>query len=233
MTSDDKAAEGKDELQFIVRAAQQGLPEGLNHRIGDILSFVEGMAPFLDKETIMKMKCRECDEYASSYFPLGDEYDVVDSHEYCHEKAMPFHHLSLFAIAKCTAYSKERQIHLERLALDLVEELHSLLVDKKLYDRRTFACFPIDFQATPHGRGVFIELGHTGEDGFSGSGIRLHLLERLDPGFGPFSSEIERSLAKGESTLVAEASNAARRALDLDRILGRMAERRKMNIVYL
>ncbi len=233
MTSDDRAAEGKDELQFVVRAAQQGLPEGLNHRIGDILSFLEGMALFLDKETIMKMKCRECDEYASSYFPLNDEYDVVDSHEYCHVKAMPFHHLSLFTIAKCTAYSKERQILLERLALDLVEELRLLLADKRLYDRQLFACFPIDFQASPHGRRVFIELGHIGDDCFSGSGIRLHLLERLDPGFGPSSSEIGRSLAKGERTLVAEASDAARRALDLDRILGLMAERRKMNIVYL
>lgn len=115
MKDDKEEGKGKveednqGELLFAVKAAQQSLPEGVSPQMGEILAFIEGMAPFLKKETLIQIKCSSCDNYAPSFFPSEDDFSVVEPRAFCHAKKQPHHHLNLFTIAKCLEHSKEAQ----------------------------------------------------------------------------------------------------------------------------
>jgi len=224
----------EDELLFVVKNAQHSLPSGINNRIGEILNFVEGMAQFLDKNTVTDMKCRTCDNYGSSFFPLEGDYKVVDCHEYCHVKKQPLHHMTLLTVAKCLDYSKEKQARLEALAKAIIEEdLKPGLAGKKLYDRRSFRNFPLEYRISQNAKGVCIQLGHKTSEEFVEGDVNLHLLRRLDPKYADLSTRILSGLQKGEAVMVVEGNQNTRRQLGLDDVLDRMGKGRKMDIVYL
>lgn len=224
----------KDELLFAVKAAQHSLPPNANSGVGDILAFLEGMARFLDKDTILKMKCQNCDNYASSFFPIGKDFEVVDSHEYCHAKKQPFHHMTLFTIARCLEYSEDSQKELLKLAWNVVDEnLRPALEDHKLYDRHIFASYDVEYHVEPDNDKACIELGHKANGRFEGSGIKLYILSRLDPGWGAASKEINERIQYDRQVVVVSASHQMRRWMGLDDVLGNIAKKRKMDIVYL
>ena len=52
--SDDK--DDDNELVFAVKAVERSLPKGTNHHIGELLAFLVGMAPFLDRDTLIDLK---------------------------------------------------------------------------------------------------------------------------------------------------------------------------------
>ncbi|NYT02606.1 MAG: hypothetical protein GKC10_07620 [Methanosarcinales archaeon] len=224
----------KDELLFVVKNAQHSLPSGINNRIGDILNFVEGMAQFLDKDTVIDMKCRTCDNYGSSFFPLEGDYKVVDCHEYCHVKRQPLHHMTLLTIAKCLDYTKDKQTRLEALARTIMEEdLRPALASQKLYDRRLFRNFPLEYRISRNAERVCIRLGHVSDEQFVDGDVNLYLLRRLDPEYADLSARIMAGLQKGEAVMVVEGNQNTRRQLGLEEVLDRMGNRRKMDIVYL
>jgi hypothetical protein len=224
----------KDELLFAVKAAQHSLPPNANSGVIDILAFLEGMAQFLDKDTILEMKCRNCDNYAPSFFPIDKDFEVVDSHEYCHTKKQPFHHMTLFTIARCLDYSEDSQKEVLKFAEDIVdEELRPALEDRKLYDRHIFASYDVEYNVDTDNDKACIELGHKANGSFEGSGIKLYLLRRLDPGWGGASKEINEGIQYDRQVVVVSASHQMRRWMGLDDVLGSIAKKRKMDIVYL
>jgi len=233
--NDDKSDDSRDELLFAVKAAEHSLPDGTKSNIGEILAFIKGMAPFLDKETIIQIKCRSCDNYASCFFPVEGDFEVVEPHDYCHAKKQPLHRLSLFTIAKCMDYSGDAQEKLTDLASIMVEEdLRPCLADKKLYDRNFFASYDVDYLIMQEPGSVCIDFGHKGDDDkFVKSGIKLCLLRRLDPGFGDQTSSIKAVQKYGRTIMVVMAGRQIRRQMGVDGILERIAEKRNMDIVYL
>ena len=68
----------KNEILFAVREAKGILGAGTDFRVNDAFAIFEGIAPFLDKETIIEMKCKGCDNYASASFPLSNDFWMVD-----------------------------------------------------------------------------------------------------------------------------------------------------------
>ena len=50
--------DSKNELLMAVREAKKYLREGTDIRVTDVLAVFESIAPFLDKQAIVKMKCR-------------------------------------------------------------------------------------------------------------------------------------------------------------------------------
>jgi hypothetical protein len=223
----------KDELLFAARAAHQSLSANTNSSITEILAFLEGMAQFLDKKTIIDMKCKKCDHYAPSFFPIENDFDVVDSHEFCHEKKQPLHHLTLFTIAKCMKYSEESKQELLKLADAIVKEhLQPYLEDKKLYDPREFTSYDLEFDVKPSCGMVCIEFGHSGNGKFVGGDIKLYLLKRLDPGLGDKTKKIIEKFQKNKPIIVVNASQKMRRSMDLDDVLENIAKKRDMDLVY-
>ncbi|UEC43298.1 MAG: hypothetical protein METHAR1v1_1260010 [Methanothrix sp.] len=235
---DEKNGRGEDgdqdELLFAVKAAEQSLPTGFSHDVGEILGFVEGMAPFLNKETLIQIKCSRCDNFSPSFFPGEGEYGVVESRPYCHAKEQPLHHLNLFTIAKCAEYSREAQTILTEMAASLVEEdLRPALAGKKLYDRNAFASYDVDYRTILEGGRVCIEFGHQVEGGFIESGITVCILSRIDPGLGEDSAKIKAVQTYGRPVMVVLASRQVRRQMDIDEVLIGIAEKRGMDIVFL
>jgi hypothetical protein len=80
---------------------------------------------------------------------------------------------------------------------------------------------------------VCIELGHRTDEGFACSDIKLYILRRLDPGFGAVATQKISEAMKGSPIMVVQSSLQTRRQLDIDYVLEWIAEKRKMDIVYL
>ncbi len=224
----------QDELLFAVKAAQQSLTEGTSPNVREVLGFVEGMAPFLDRDTLIQLKCASCDNYAPSFFSGEEEFGVVEPRAYCHSKRQPLHHLNLFTIAKCLEHSREGQEELLELANSVVEEdLRPALADKKLYDRNAFASYDVDYRTISKRSMVCIVFGHDDEGEFVESGIRVCILRRLDPGFGEDTAKIRAVQTYGRPVMVVMAARQIRRQMDIDEVFEGIAEKREMDIVYL
>lgn len=240
MKDDTEEENGKDveenqgELHFAVKAAQQSLPEGVSPQMGEILAFIEGMAPFLKKDTLIQIKCSSCDSYAPSFFPGEGDFGVVEPRAYCHAKKQPHHHLNLFTIAKCPEHSKEAQKRLLELAESVVEEdLRPALADKKLYDRNAFASYDVDYRIIRDRSIVCIEFGHVDNGDFVESGIKICIMRRLDPGFGEDAAKIKAVHKYGRPVMVVMAARQIRRQMGIDDVLEGIAEKREMDIAYL
>ncbi|MGB3944747.1 MAG: hypothetical protein WBK88_08160 [Methanothrix sp.] len=235
---DEKNGRGEDgdqdELLFAVKAAEQSLPMGVSHDVGEILDFVKGMAPFLNRQTLIQIKCSCCDNFSPSFFPSEGEYGVVESRPYCHAKEQPLHHLNLFTIAKCAEYSRVAQTILLEMAGCVVEEdLRPALAGKKIYDRNAFASYDVDYMTILERGRVCIEFGHQVEGGFIESGITVCILSRIDPGLGEDSTKIKAVQTYGRPVMVVLASRHVRRQMDIDEVLIGIAEKRGMDIVFL
>gem|GEM_PF-178182 len=232
--NEEKGDDSRDELLFAVKAAKQSLPEGTNSNIGEILAFIEGMAPFLDKDTIIRIKCACCDNYAPCFFPVDGDFEVVEPHEYCHNKKVPLHRLSLFTIAKCMEYSKKARDEILDMANAVVEEdLRPALADKKLYDRNFFASYDVDYLIKPKPGMACIEFGHSDDGRFVENGIKICILRRLDPGFGEQTSSIKAVQKYGRTTMVVMTGRQIRRQMGIDQIFEKIAKERDMDIVHL
>ncbi|MEA2045531.1 MAG: hypothetical protein U9N48_03265 [Euryarchaeota archaeon] len=231
--SDDK--DDDNELVFAVKAVERSLPKGTNHHIGELLAFLVGMAPFLDRDTLIDLKCQGCDNYASSFYPVESDLDIVEFHGYCHAKKQMLHHQALFTIAKCMEYSNEVQKELQETAEAVVEDdLRPGLAGKKLYDRKLFASYDVEFRIKPRvGENVSIEFGHKTNGDFVDSGIRICLLKRLDPELCEHSAKIVTVQNHGRTTMVVMIDRQIRRQLGVDEILEKIAETRDMDIVYI
>jgi hypothetical protein len=240
MTDEKEEENGKEEednqgeLLFAVKAAEQSLPEGTSPQMGEILAFIEGMAPFLKKDTLIQIKCSSCDNYAPSFFPGEGDFGVVEPRAYCHAKKQPHHHLNLFTIAKCPEHSREAQKRLLELANSVVEEdLRPALADKKLYDRNAFASYDVDYRIIQDRSMVCIEFGHDDDGDFVESGIKICILRRLDPGFGEDAAKIRAVHKYGRPVMVVMAARQIRRQMGIDEVLEGIAEKRDMDIAYL
>ncbi|HOT07576.1 MAG: hypothetical protein A4E45_01643 [Methanosaeta sp. PtaB.Bin039] len=225
-----KEMKTNEELLFVVKNAQASLPEGMNHRINDILAFVEGMAPFLEKDTVVTMKCRTCDHYSSCFFPLENDFGVVDRHAYCHQKKMPIHHLTLLAVAKCLNHSMEGQTEAQNLAISLAEiDLKPALKDRKHYDRQTFANFPVELDLRKEGERLVLQVGHRAGDEFVNGDIRMTVLRRSDPSFGSSTPRVDPpGLA-----LAVEGPKTSLRQLGLEDVLEKSARERGFALNYI
>lgn len=226
--------DSKNELLLAVREAKKHLREGTDIRVTDALAVFESIAPFLDKEAVIRMKCQGCDHYSMASFPLENDFCAVDSSEYCHAKSASLKNLTALKLAGCIEHSQSAQEELSNLASTLLQEdLKPAFVERKLYDRKKFASYRVDFRMQPGKGNVAIEFGHKTEDGFVGGNIKLYIFRRLDPGFDAEACKgIARALQRGPA-MVVEASQQMRTQLDIDYMLEWIAEKRKMDIVYL
>ncbi len=232
--NDKEEEDNQGELLFAVKAAQQSLPEGVSPQMGEILAFIEGMAPFLSKDTLILIKCCSCDNYSPSFFPGEGDFGVVEPRAYCHAKKQPLSHLNLFTIAKCMEHSREAQKKLLELANSVVEEdLRPALADKKLYDRNAFASYDVDYRIIQERSMVCIEFGHKDDGDFVESGFKICILRRLDPGFDEDTTKIKTVHKYGRSVIVVMAARQIRRQMGIDEVLEGIAEKREMDIAYL
>jgi hypothetical protein len=224
----------KNEILLAVREAKGNLGAGTDFRVMDALTILEGIAPFLDKEAIVAMKCKGCDNHASASFPLSNDFWVVDKNEYCHAKEVSIKNLATSKMASCMQYTTKARDELEKLATDIIEEdLRPAFRERKLYDRSQFASYNVAFRLQSAPGKVGIEFGHKNDKGFICSDIRLYILMRLDPEFGAEASlKIAQALKRG-LVLVVKASAQTRRQIDIDYMLEWIAKKRKMDIVYL
>lgn len=230
--------ENKDEILLAIRAARRDLKEGRTFRAEEMLAFLEGMANFLDKEHIIWSKCINCDSYAKSFFPLESDFYAVDKHEYCHSKKISLQNLNWQKIGSCLQYSDISQIEMETLARSIVrEDLEPAFSERKLYSRAKFASYKASFNIFKDAGKVCIEFGHKCGEEFIASSLKLNLLRRLDPGIEPQASKrialVMKEGQKSGPVLFVDASQQTRRQLDIDYVLEYIAQKRKMNIVYL
>jgi len=224
----------KNEILFAVREAKRALGVGADFRVADMLAVLEGIAPFLNKEAIIRMKCKSCDNYAPASFPLNNDFWAVDESEYCHAKEASLKNLTALKLASCTQYSQAAQKELESLAKAILEEdLRPAFSERKLYDRKEFASYSVAFRLQPGNGNVCIDFGHVTNEGFACCDLKLYLLNRLDPGFGAQASQkIAEALGSGP-VLAVKAGQQTRKLLDIDYVLEWIAKKRKMDIVYL
>jgi len=226
--------DGKDELLLAVKDARRDLEEGTNYRAADMLDVLEGIAPFLDRQALVKMKCSSCDNYAKASFSISNDLLIVDQHEYCHAKDLPISHLSIFKIAGCPNHKVDDSAELLRQVQSLVDEdLAPAFAERKLYDRNRFTSCNVVFRVTQDTGKVCVEFGHKSGEEFIGSDLKLYILRRLDPGFGADSARIAEAMKKDRPVIIVKASQQIRRLLDVDYVLEWIAEKRKMDIVYL
>jgi hypothetical protein len=137
-------------------------------------------------------------------------------------------------LASCTQYTRKSQEDLENLGNAIIEEdLKPAFRERKLYDRILFANYNVDFRLKSGPGKVSIEFGHKTIERFACSGIELYLLKRLDPGFGEQASRKITEALKNGVVLVVKASPGTRKQQDIDYVLEWIAEKRKMDIVYL
>ncbi len=224
----------KNEILFAVREAKRNLGAGTDFRVADALAVFEGIAPFLNKEAIIGIKCKSCDNYASASFPLTNDFWVVDSSEYCHAKEASLKNLSALKLAGCPEHSRVVQEELEALGKAILEEdLRPAFTERKLYDRCKFASYSVAFRLQPGKGNACIEFGHMTDKGFTCCDLRLYILKRLDPGFGAEASRKIAESIKSDPILVVTASLQTRRQLDIEYVLEWIAKKRKMDIVYL
>jgi hypothetical protein len=224
----------KNEILSAVREAKRNLGVCADFRIADALVVLEGIAPFLDKEAVIGMKCKSCDNYASASFPLTNDFWAVDESEYCHAKEASLKNLTALKLAGCPVHSRKSQEELVALGKDILEEdLRPAFAERKLYDRSKFASYSVAFRLLPGRGNVCIEFGHITDEGFDCCDLKLYLLKRLDPGFGAEASRKIAEAMKSGHVLVVNASLQTRRQLDIDYVLEWIAKKRKMDIVYL
>jgi hypothetical protein len=226
--------DNRNEILFAVREAKKNLGQTADFRVADALTILEGIAPFLNKETIIGMKCKSCDNYATATFPLNRDFWAVDENEYCHAKEASLKNLAASKLAGCSQYSCQASHDLIALGTAIMEEdLRPAFQERKLYDRSKFASYTVAFRLQSSPGNVCIELGHRTDDGFACSDIRLYILRRLDPGFGAIASAKITEAMKSSLIIVVQSSQQTRRQLDIDYVLEWIAEKRKMDIVYL
>lgn len=220
-----------EELLFMIKGIQQR--NGVSAQIIDLLEILEGLAPFLDRSTIIELKCKNCDSYAPCFFPMDDDYDVVDTHAYCHKKGKPLHHLTLLSIAKCMEFSRKAQIDMAELARSILAELRVMLKDKKVYDHYEFANYPLDFGLSYDSEKATIKLGHRSADGaFVVGDAQIHLVRRADPRMGKKASQIGKALHNSDVILLVEASKSAMKHLGLKEAVDKVAANRKIPVIY-
>jgi hypothetical protein len=223
----------RNELLLAIKEARKALREGADLRLTDILGILEGIAPFLDKNTVINIKCRLCDYYAQASFPLEDDFYAVENQSYCHAKKLSLKNVSLLKIMACQYFSQNARGEAAELASSLLADLRAAFADRKLYDKKLFASFNADVKLQEEDGHICLELGHWSAGTFNGSGIKLHLLRRLDPGFGPAASEKIAKALSSQSILVAEMGPQERQPPNLATALKGIAERRKMDIVFI
>jgi len=226
--------DNEHEILNAVREAKRHLGEGADFRIAEAMDIMEGIAPFLEKEVVIGLKCKNCDSYASASFPLSRDFWEADSDEYCHQKENSLKNLNTLKLAGCPQYSSQEREELMRLGQEIIEEdLKPAFCDRKLYDRHKFASYNVAFRMLSNPGNICIQFGHLTDGGFAGNDIRLFIIRRLDPGFGEeASSRISEALKKGP-VMALRASPQIRRQLDIDYVLEWIAKKRKMDIVYL
>jgi hypothetical protein len=61
--------DNKYEILQAIREAKKHLGEGSDFRIADVMETMEGIAPFLDKEVIIGLKCRTAIAMHEAHFP--------------------------------------------------------------------------------------------------------------------------------------------------------------------
>jgi len=226
--------DNRNEILFAVREARRNLREAADFRVADALSILEGIAPFLDKEVVIGMKCKSCDNYATASFPLSRDFWAVDDSEYCHAKDASLKNLTASKLAGCPQYSGQASSDLITLGTAIMEEdLRPAFQERKLYDRSKFASYSVAFRLQTSPEKVCIELGHRTNEGFACSDIKLYIIRRLDPGFGAVASQKISEAMKSGPIIVVQSSLQTRRQLDIDYVLDWIAEKRKMDIVYL
>ncbi|NTV28355.1 MAG: hypothetical protein HGA93_06750 [Methanothrix sp.] len=226
--------DNRNEILFAVREAKRNLGEGADFRVADALVILEGIAPFLNKDVVIGMKCKSCDNYASASFPLSRDFWAVDDSEYCHAKDASLKNLTASKLAGCPQYSCQASLDLITLGTAIMEEdLRPAFQERKLYDRSKFASYSVAFRLQSSPGNVCIELGHRAKEGFACSDIKLCILRRLDPGFGAVASQKISEAMKSGLIMVVQSSMQTRRQLDIDYVLDWIAEKRKMDIVYL
>ncbi|MCX6673768.1 MAG: hypothetical protein NTY37_08325 [Methanothrix sp.] len=226
--------DNRNEILFAVREARRNLGGAADFRVADALAILEGIAPFLDKEAVIGMKCKSCDNYASATFPLSRDFWAVDDSEYCPARDASLKNLSASKLAGCPQYSGQASLDLITLGTAIMEEdLRPAFQERKLYDRSKFASYSVAFRLQSSPGKVCIELGHRTNEGFACSDMKLYILRRLDPGFGAVASQKIFEAMKGGPIMVVQSSLQTRRQLDIDYVLDWIAEKRKMDIVYL
>lgn len=224
----------RNEIVSAVREAKKNLGEAPDFRVADALAILEGMAPFLEREVIVRIKCKSCDNYASAFFPLSRDFYAVDEGEYCHHRQASIKNLTAIKLASCPHYSRQASESLMDLGKAIMEEdLAPDFKERRLYDRSKFASYRVAFRLLSIPGMVCIQLGHEVDSGFACSDIKIYLLRRLDPGFGAEASQKISQAMKGGPIMVVQSSSQTRRQLDIDYMLDWIAERRKMDIVYL
>jgi len=222
-----------NELLLAVRDARRELQDGAKYRAEDMLDILEGLAGFLDREALVKMKCKTCDHYSRSSFSVPGDFTVVDPSEYCHARKISLPHLKIFRIAGCKEYSKDAQRELEDLAAAVLEEdLRPAFEERKLYDRQQFTSRTAEFRMGQDCGRACIEFGHMVDGEFVSAGIRLYILRRLDPGLGPGTEKIAKVI-RDRPVLAVAMSLQTRKMADIDYVLDWIAGKRKMDIVYL
>ncbi|MDD4651418.1 MAG: hypothetical protein PHQ34_04230 [Methanothrix sp.] len=226
--------DNRNEILFAVREAKRNMGQAADFRVADALTILEGIAPFLNKENIIAMKCKNCDNYAKATFPLNRDFWAVDENEYCHAKNASLKNLTATKLAGCPQYSSQASQDLIALGTAIMEEdLRPAFQERKLYDRSKFASYTVAFRLQSLPGNVCIELGHRTDEGFACSDIRLYILRRLDPGFGAVASQKIAEAMKSSPIIVVQSGQQTRRQLDIDYVLEWIAEKRKMDIVYL
>jgi hypothetical protein len=226
--------DNRNEILFAVREAKRNLGEGADFRVADALAILEGIAPFLNKEVVIGMKCKSCDNYASASFPLSRDFWAVDDSEYCYAKDASLKNLTASKLAGCPQYSCVTTQDLISFGTAIMEEdLRPAFQERKLYDRSKFASYSVAFRLQSSPGNVCIELGHRTDEGFACSDIKLYIIRRLDPGFGAVATQKISEAMKSSPIMVVQSSLQTRRQLDIDYVLEWIAEKRKMDIVYL
>jgi len=226
--------DNRNEILFAVREARRNLGEAADFRVADALTILEGIAPFLTREIIIGMKCKSCDNYGAASFPLNRDFWAVDESEHCHAKDATLRNLTASKLAGCPQYSDQASQDLITLGTAIMEEdLRPAFQERKLYDRSKFASYSVAFRLQSSPGKVCIELGHRTDEGFACSDIRLYVLRRLDPGFGAVATQKISEAMNGSPIMVVQSSLQTRRQLDIDYVLEWIAEKRKMDIVYL
>lgn len=226
--------ESRNEILLAVREARRNMGDRSDFRVRDALDVLEGIAPFLDKEAVISMKCKKCDHYASASFPLRNDFWAVDAAEYCHSKEASFKNITSLRLAACQEYSRTAQESLEALAGTILEEdLRPAFAERKLYDRCKFASYSISFSLQTEPGRVCIDFGHMTEEGFACCDLRLYILRRLDPGFEAEASEKIAEALRNGPAMVVKASTQTRRQLDVDYVLEWIAKKRGLDIVYI
>ncbi len=226
--------DSKNEIVSAVREAKKNLGEAADFRVADALAILEGMAPFLDRQTVVSIKCRSCDNYARASFPLSRDFHAVEEDDYCHARQASIKNLTVSKLASCSYYSRQASEDLLELGREIMEEdLVPAFKERKLYDRSKFASYSVAFRLVSLPGMVCIKLGHEVDGGFACSDIKIYILRRLDPGFGADASQKISQAVKGGPIMVVQSGLQTRRQLDIDYVLEWIAERRKMDIVYL